>query len=160
MSTSQFDPALFLDATTTEAAVKRPPLPAGQVFRGIVGEPKSRAWTSNKDPANPKSGIAIDVPVEIDLSPYKAQLGPEFAEISKVTLVDGIMVDMTADQKGIDWSPGKNGKFRRWRDALNMNVAGEPFSPRMMQGRMVSVKISHRVHEGEIFDQVDSPVKA
>lgn len=158
MSTSQFDPALFLDATTTEASVKRPPLPAGQVFRGIVGEPKSRAWTKRDDPS--KGGIAIDVPIEIDLTPYKEALGPDFFGIDKVTLVDGIMVDMTVDQKGIDWSPGKNGKFRRWRDALNMNVAGEPFSPRMMQGRMVSVKISHRVHEGEIYDQVDSPVKA
>ena len=36
-----FDPAAFLDATTTEALVRRPPLPVGD-YVGTVGEPKSR----------------------------------------------------------------------------------------------------------------------
>jgi len=49
--TSNFDPSQFLDATTTEALVKRPPLPAGQDFIGTIGEPKVRGWESKKETA-------------------------------------------------------------------------------------------------------------
>lgn len=154
---SAFDPTMFLDATTTEAQVKRPPLPAGQVFKGIIKEPKSRSWTKKDDPT--KTGIAIDIPVEIDLTPYHSQLGPEFAGIEKITLVDGVMLDLKADGM-IDFAPGKNGKLRRYREALGLNEPGQSFSIRMMQERQLAVKVSHRTWEGEVFDQIDSPVKA
>jgi len=150
---STFDPSSFLDATITEPSVKRAPLPAGRDFVGIIGEIKARTWVGKADPS--KSGVVMDIPIELDLSAYPdVNIGA-----TKVTLTDGIMLDMT-DSGGIDTAPGKNGKLRRYREALGMNTAGQPFSFRAMQGRTIKVKISHRTYEGDIFDQVDSVAKA
>ena len=151
--TSIFDPSAFLDATITEPSTKRLPLPAGRDFVAIVGEVKARTWQGKADPT--KSGVVMDVPLEVDLSAYPdVQIGA-----TKVTLTDGIMLDLT-EAGMIDNSPGKNGKLRRYREALNMNKAGDAFSFRAMQGRTIKVKISHRTYEGDIFDQVDSVAKA
>jgi len=150
---SNFDPASFLDATITEPTTKRNPLPAGMDFVGIIGEPKSRTWQGKKDPT--QSGIVVDVPIEIDMSAYpNVKIGA-----TRVILTDGIMLDTTEDG-AIDNSPGKNGKLRRYREALGMNQAGVPFSFRAIQGRQIRVKIKHEVYEGDIYDKVDSVAKA
>lgn len=153
---SNFDPASFMDATLTEPSTKRPPLPAGMDFIGIIGEPKPRTWTGKADPT--KSGIAIDVPIEIDLTAYPEVMSA-LGGATKVILQDGIMLD-TKPTGEIDNSPGKNGKLRRYRESLDMNKAGEPFSFRMMQGRPIRVKIKHREYQGDLFDEVDSVSKA
>lgn len=152
--TSSFDPTAFLDATTTEASTRRQPIPAGSDVTAIIGEPKSRAWTS-KDQT--KSGIAIDVPLLVDLSAYpdlQSAVG-----VDKVTLQDSIMLDLT-EAGAIDFGAGKNSKLRRYREALGMNVPGQPFSIRAMQGRTIKVKVKHRIYEGEAYDEVDSVAKA
>ncbi|MGH9429283.1 MAG: hypothetical protein ACRD2L_23620, partial [Terriglobia bacterium] len=115
-----------------------------------------RTWQGRQDPS--KSGIVIDVPVTIDLTAYP-DLGDAFKATKQVVLTDGIMLDQTGSG-AVDNSPGKNGKLRRYREALNMNKPGDTFSFRAMQGRSIRVKISHRVHEGDLFDQVESVAKA
>ena len=151
---SMFDPDAFLHATTTEASTRRPPIPAGLDFVGTIGEVKARAWQS-KD--GTKSGIAFDVPIRLDLTS-----NPEVAKAcgtDAVTLTDGIMLDVT-EGGTIDYSPGKNSKLRRYRDALGLNVAGQPFSPASMTGRLIRAKIKHDLYEGEVYDKVDSVAKA
>jgi hypothetical protein len=159
---SSFDPASFLDATTNEALVRRPPLPVGD-YIGTVGEPKSRSWTSNKPEAKVKSGIAVDLPVKIELSAVRHTMSAEaqkiFADVEFVQITAGIMLDLN-DAKAIDWGVGKNGALRRWREALGLNNPGETFSIRQMQGRQVRVKIKHRIYEGEAYDEIDSVAKA
>jgi hypothetical protein len=154
--TSAFDPATFLDATISEPSVKRPPLPAGRDFVGIIGEVKSRSWQGKQDPT--KSGIAIDVPVTIDLTAYP-DLGEKYAATKQVVLSDSIMLDLT-ESGSIDNSPGRNGKLRRYREALNMNKPGDSFSFRAMQGRQVKVRISHREYQGDVFDQIETVARA
>lgn len=150
---SNFDPASFLDATISEPTTRRNPLPAGRDFVGVIGEPTTRTWQGKADPT--KSGVVVDVPIEIDMSAYPdVKIGA-----TKVMLKDGIMLDLTSDG-AIDNSPGKNGKLRRYREALGMNEAGKPFSFRAIQGRQIKVKIKHRTYEGEMFDEVDSVAKA
>jgi hypothetical protein len=152
---SNFDPSMFLDATITEASVKRLPLPAGMDFVGTIDNVESRAWTSSKDPS--KSGIVIDATISIDLNAYpdvKAAVGGA----DKVTMKDGIMLDLTPGGT-IDTAPGKNGKLRRYREALGMNTPGEAFSFRAMTGRQIKVKIKHEPYEGEIYDKIDSVAK-
>jgi hypothetical protein len=151
---SNFDPASFMDATVTEAMTKRPPIPAGRDVIGIIGEPKIRTWQGKKDPT--QSGIAADIPIEIDLTAY-----PDLHKIvgaDKVTLVDSIMLD-TTEGGMIDTAPGKNGKLRRYREALGMNSPGTPFSFRAMQGRQIKAKIKHETYEGELYDKVDAVAK-
>ncbi len=154
---SNFDPSQFLDATTTEALVKRPPLPIGD-YVGTITEMQVREWTSKKEDAKVKAGIAFDLKVEIDVTGYpdaKAVVG-----VDKVILSPGIMVETTPDGKSLDWGAGKNGALRRYREALNMNTPGEAFSPRQMVGRLIRVKIKHREYQGEFYDEVDSVSKA
>jgi hypothetical protein len=153
---SNFDPSSFLDASITEPTTKRLALPAGMDFVGTIGEPKARTWQGKTDPS--KGGVVVDVPVEIDMSQYP-QIAEQIGSNGKITLTDGIMLDMT-QAGGIDNSPGKNGKLRRYREALGMNNPGEAFSFRGMQGRMIRVKIKHDTYEGEIYDRIDSVAKA
>ena len=152
---SNFDPTAFLDATVTEALTKRPPLPAGADFVGTIGEIKARTWQGKTDPT--KGGVVMDVPIVIDLQAY-----PDVHRtmgVDKVTLVDGIMLDLN-EAGMMDLSPGKNGKLRRYREALGMNTAGQAFSFRAMTGRMIKVKVKHDPYEGELYDKVDSVAKA
>jgi hypothetical protein len=158
--TSSFDPTAFLDATTTEALVRRPPLPVGD-YLGITQEITSETWSSNKPDAKVKSGVKFNVPVKIDLSAYpdqKAAVGG----IESITLTAGVMIDSTVvnGRTTIDWGVGKNGGLRRWREATGCNNPGETFSPRQMSGRQVLVKIKHRVYQGEAYDEIDSVAKA
>lgn len=158
VSSSTFDPNQFLDATTQEALVKRPPIPAGSTLVGLITEIASRAWESKKPEAKVKAGIAFDLKIELDLTQY-----PEIQAVvgvPKVIMTPGIMIDLKEDHKTIDWGPGKNGTLRRYREALGMNNPGETFSPRQMVGRLILVKIKHRVYEGEFYDEVDSVAKA
>lgn len=157
MNDSTFDPSQFLDATTTEALTKRPPLPVDS-YIGTITDIASRTWVSKKEDAKVKAGVAADLKIEIDLNSYpetKSALGG----IEKVVLTPGIMLDLKEDGRSIDWSTGKNGSLRRYRDALGMNVPGEPFSLRQMVGRQIRVKIKHRPYEGELYDEVDSVAK-
>lgn len=158
MNDSTFDPNQFLDATTTEALVKRPPIPAGSVILGIITDAVARSWTSKKEDAKVKAGIAVDLKIELNLTSY-----PDIQKVvgaDQVIMTPGIMLDMKDDGKSIDWSTGKNGNLRRYREALGMNNPGESFSIRQMVGRPILVKIKHRTYEGEFYDEVDSVAKA
>jgi hypothetical protein len=155
---ASFDPNAFLDASTTEALVKRPPLPAGTVLTGIIVDAVARSWQSNKPDAKVKSGIAVDLKIELDLTQI-----PGLADTigtPKLTMTPGIMLDMKDDGKAIDWSTGKNGNLRRYREALGMNNPGEPFSIRQMVGRAILVKTKLREYQGEFYDEVDTVAKA
>lgn len=160
METSAFDPSVFMDATTTEALVRRPPLPIASEWVGQITDLQTRAWESKKVDAKVKSGISFDVTIELT-----AAANPSLKDITgaeKLTLNDTIMLDMTPDGRGIDYAVGKNAALRRYREALDLNRPGEPFNPRMMMGRPIRVKIGHReypIGSGEFFDQVAAVAK-
>jgi len=156
MSESLFDPQSFLDASTTEVLVKRPPIPAGTVLTGHITKIVARPWTGRKDPT--QGGIVVDVTVEFDLTAAPPGV-LQFVGIDKVNIVDGIMLDLT-ESGSIDYSPGKNNKLRKYREALDLNVAGASFSIRAMEGRFILCKIKHDPYEGEIYDKIESVAKA
>lgn len=157
MSDSTFDPQSFLAFTTEEASTKRPPLPAGKDYVGSITDLKPRPWTKKDDPT--KSGLALDVIIQIDLNAYPQE--KDLTGTDRITLQDNIFLDTKDnDGKTIDMSPGKNSKLRRYREALGMNEPGKPFSFNMMIGRLIRVKIKHDPYEGEIYDRVDSIAKA
>jgi hypothetical protein len=129
-----FDPQAFLDATMSEPLTKRPPINPG-AYSALIGEPKTRAWTSRD---GSKSGIALDVPLEITLDPNEA------TRVGQPTVIvsDSVMLDLT-EAGGLDISPGKNRKLRNYREALNLNNPGDKFSFRMLQGRPIRVAVKH-----------------
>ncbi len=151
---SNFDPEKFIDSTITEPSTRRPPLPIGD-YVGVVGKPEVREQPGKQDPT--KVYIIADVPVMIDASAYP-NLGPAF-EGAKIQLSDSLFLDLNEGGQ-IDTTPGKNSKLRRYRDALDMNKPGVPFSFRAMEGKMIKVKVSHREYEGERYDQIEAVAKA
>jgi hypothetical protein len=153
---SNFDPTAFLNATITEATVKRPPLPAGAEFVATIKELKEpRQWTGKNDPT--KKGVAVDLIIEIDMTAYPEL--QKYIGVDKVQIQTSIMLD-TTEAGTLDTGPGKNGGLRRYREALGMNTPGQPFSFRMMEGRMIRVKIGHREYQGDLFDEIAAVAKA
>src|ERR1700691_1747106 len=108
-STSAFDPNQFLDATTTEAASRRPPLTAGKDFIGVIGEPKARTVAGKKDPS--KSYTFLDFPIAVDVTADPK----EHARIGLDTVNLSYSTSMDLNDTGIDWSPGKNNGLRMLR---------------------------------------------
>lgn len=151
---SMFDPSTFLDATLEAPTEKRPPLPVGD-YTAIVGEVKARAWQGRTDPT--KSGIAWDIPLTIEIpAEVQSQLG---LQQPTITLQDSIMLDLT-EGGTIDNSPGKNRRLRVYREAVDLNKAGDSFSARKMQGKVVKVKISHDVYEGSPVEKIAGVARA
>lgn len=140
-----FDPSTFLDVSINEAnSTQSEPVPVGE-YMAVTNEPVIRPWQS-KD--GTKSGIALDVPLEIDDAAVKAKLGRD-----KVTVTYGIMLDLN-ETGGIDTGKGRNIKLGKLRDALDLNKPGVPFNFRMLAGRALKVSIKHRVDGENIYSDV------
>lgn len=159
MNASQFDPALFLDATLDQPTEKRPPLPvecpgvSDGLYTAIIGEIAARAWQGKKDPT--KSGIAWDVPLLIEVP---QQLQEALKLQPQLTLRDSIMVDLN-EQGMIDNSPGKNRRLRIYREATDLNKPGDVFSARKMQSKVIKVKLSHELYEGQPVERIDNVLR-
>jgi hypothetical protein len=152
---SPFDPSQFLDASTTEASVRRPPLPVGE-YQGTLGEPKFRQTEGKKDTNLGVRYTWLDIPVTIDLTQYadlQASIG-----VDQVILTYSGRVD-TSPSGGIDYGKGKSPGFRQIREATGLNQAGQPFTPRQLQGRVVRVRVKHEPYQGELIDNIDSVAK-
>jgi hypothetical protein len=151
---SSFNPETFLDATLTEPSEKRPPLPVGD-YTAVIGVVTARAWQGKADPS--KSGIAWDIPLTIDV-PAEIQVQLKLDQ-STLPLKDSIMLDLTSNGT-IDNGPGKNRRLRNYREATDMNKPGDVFSARKMEGKIVKVKITHDLWEGQPIEKVAGVVAA
>lgn len=148
-----FDPQAYLEITIEQPTEKRPPLPPGD-YTAVIGEVRARRWQGKEDPS--KAGIAWDVPltVEVPLGLQEAMSLPP-----QVVLTDSCMLDLTP-QGLFDNSVGKNRRVRTYREALDMNKAGDVFGPRLMQGRVITVKIEHELYQNEPVERVRSVARA
>lgn len=158
---SNFNVDNYLDSAISEPSTRRPALPAGLELIGTVGEPKgSETKFTDKKTGEERTSKVINIPVEIDLTMYP-EVRQQQGGIDKVTLTDSVFLDLT-EAGTIDNSPGKNSKIRKWREATDLNAPGVSFTFRMLQGRRVKIKVSHRVdaRDGEIYDQIGSVTKA
>jgi hypothetical protein len=150
---SNFDPALFLDITLTEPTEKRAPLPVDD-YTAVIGEVTPRAWQGRQDPN--KSGMSLDVLLVVDVP---AELQAASGLPPTLTLKDGIRLDLTPGG-GIDNGKGKNRQLRAYREALNMNKPGDVFSPRMMQGQVVRIKVTHEIYQDAPVERVSGVTMA
>jgi hypothetical protein len=147
---SVFDPNLFLSGTTTEAYQRRPPLPSGD-YIAVIEDIKAQSGQQKKDPS--KEWYAFNVQLGVDPGRAREVVGQD-----KVILFHFVGLDVTPTGS-LDWSPGRNRQLGRYREALGMNVAGQPFNPQAMLGRTVTVKVGQEEYEGEIRDTVDTVAK-
>ena len=140
-----FDPTSFMDATFSETNdTKVVPIPIGD-WPAIIEEPKMAEWKSRD---GLKSGWKLSMTMKID-SPEVAAI--TLRETNKVR--HDVMLDLT-ESGALDMGKGKNVGLGRLREACNLNKPGEPFSFRMFDGKMIKVRIGHRVDGEDIFSEV------
>ena len=152
-----FDPQAYLDAPTTQASERRPPVPVGDYVASIT-DLLSESWTS-KDKVDPvtgqlKSGIRFDIVLKVDLPAALA----EMCKIPALTIKDGVLIDRTAEN-AIDYSPGKNSRLRQYREACGLNTPGEVFTPRMLIGRTLKVRLTHEEYQGNLQERAGALAK-
>ena len=146
-----FDPNQFLDLQITEANdTKTIPVPVGE-FTAVADKAECRTWQSKKDPS--KSGVTLEVTWAIDDQGVKELLGRD-----TVTVRQGVMLDLT-DEGGLDMGKGRNVGLGRLREALGLNIPGQPFAFSMIPGRMARIKVDHRIDGENVYAEVKGAAK-
>lgn len=147
-----FDVQSFIDSTVTESnSTVSTPVPEGE-FTAIVDKVDARTWTSKKDPS--KSGVTLDITWLIDDQSVKEALGRD-----KVSVRQGIMLDLNEAGTGLDMGKGKNVQLGKLRQATGLNNPGQAFAFSMLTGRMAKVVVKQRVDEDDP-EKIYSEVKA
>jgi hypothetical protein len=162
MTDSVFNPESFLDQSTTEQGSRRPPVASGLDFLGEIQEPKARVVPGKKDPN--ASYVFVDIPIKVDLTTHPSEVAR--VGVDKVILRHSGSLDYTPSG-ALDWNPGKNRMLTAYREALNLNEPGTTFSPRMLIGRIIRVKVGHRTGQEndpvtgkpEIYDEISGVTK-
>jgi hypothetical protein len=155
MSTSQFDPSVFLDAQVTEVNEKRPPLPTENpehpngLYLAVIGEITTGSGTISKGDNAGKPWVSMIIPLRVQVPASVQGLGipPE------ITLSDRAFLDLTA-QGALDNSKGKNRRQKDYREATGTNVAGVPWAWRQLQGKTIMVKVQHELYNDAIQERV------
>ena len=153
--TSMFDPNAFLDATTTEVNEKRPPLPVDNpddtngYYTAVIGEIKPASGTISKGERAGQPWLQMVVPLRVQVPSAVQGLGLP----AELTISDRPMIDLTPSGS-IDNSVGRNRGQRVYRDATDTNKAGEPWSWRMLQGKVVKIKIIHELYQEAVVEKI------
>jgi hypothetical protein len=159
---SNFDTEAFLSMSTTEVFKKRPPIPTDVLYPAEIKSLTTRKWRSqdkyNED-GTLKQGISLDIELELTIpADVATRLG---LTMTKLRLTHGVGLDLTATN-GLDGTPGKNSGLRQYREALNLNRPGDPFSPQMLVGGRLSVRVRHEefpLGSGNIQEKVAGVAK-
>ena len=149
-----FDPNIFLEQSFSEAnSTKNEPCPAGE-FLAVIKKFDLRQWTSKDDAT--KSGLALDIIWTVEDESVRQALGR-----TEVTVKQGIMLDLT-EAGGLDMSKGKNTNLGRLREAVGLNVAGQPFSFNLLTGQMAKISVKHRPADNgeDVYADVKAVLKA
>jgi hypothetical protein len=145
-----FDPNQFLDMQVTESnSTVAIPVPENE-YVAVAADAKVRQWQSKDGTA---TGFALDITWDIDSPELKAELGRD-----KITVKQGIMLDMTPDGTGLDMGKGKNVGLGRLREAIGKNTPGQSFSFSQIAGNVCKVLVKHRVNPNDT-EQIFAEVK-
>lgn len=148
---SQFDPATFLSATTTEVNEKRPllltdnPADSNGCYLAMIGEPEMK--NGEKD-GRPWYQVVVPLKIEVPAEQQALGIPPQLT----VTLRG--FLDVTEDGSGLDNGKGKNTFQRLIRDATGLNNPGQPFNWLMLTGKPVKVKVHHREYNSNWYEDV------
>lgn len=148
---TQFDPNAFLNVEFAEPTVRRPPVAPGD-YLATIGEITAKSWQSQEKGT---SGMRYVVPLKVEVPAEQQQA----VGTPTITLTDSIMLDLN-EQGGLDLGVGRNSGIRRYREAVDMNKPGDVFSPTKMTGRMIKVKITHDMYQGEVQERIAGVSKA
>jgi hypothetical protein len=147
-----FDPNSFISQETTTASEKRPPVPA-QDYVATITDLKADRWQS-KDKIDEVTGELKSGPLFIfTLTLDLPEAVKEACKIKQLVLTDRVMLDVVPGGSALDFSIGKNNRLRLYREATDLNRPGEPFSPGMLVGKLLKVRVTHEVYQGVIQER-------
>lgn len=130
-----FNPQDFLDASVTDAMdTKITPCPQGE-FTGVIEKILPEQW---KNGDGTKTGIKLSITWIVEDQGVK-----DFLQRDTVTVRQQIFLDVSEDGR-LETGPQKNVGLGRLREAVGLNVAGQPFTFSMLPGRMAKIVIKHR----------------
>lgn len=136
-----FNPEAFMQATIDQANdTKVIPCPEGE-FHAQAIDVKVSSGTIGKGERTGEPWASLNVTWEI--------ADPNVAAITlrdKTRVRQGVMLDLTSDGN-LDMAKGRNIGLGKLRDAVGLNVPGQPFSPTMIIGRAARVAVKHRIDE-------------
>lgn len=145
-----FDPNTFLNQQFDEANdTKLVPCPTGE-YLAVADKVEVKQWAS-KDGSS--SGLKVEILWDIQDENVKALLGRDTVKVPQQQ-----MLDLT-DTGQLDFGTGKNVGLGRIREALDLNTPGEPFAFGMIQGRMATAKVSHRIYNDDVFAEIKAVIK-
>ena len=140
-----FDPNTFLNMTVEETNdTKIIPCPAGE-YLAVAEKVDIKSWAARDGSS---SGLKVEILWDIADENVKAMLGRDSVKVQQQQ-----MLDLT-DTGNLDMAKGKNVGLGRIREALGLNVAGQPFSFGMIQGRMAKVIVSHRAVGEDLYAEI------
>ena len=149
-----FNPADLMNQDLAEGAIRREPLPAGEVLAQIADLKFSDGTVKKQGPNFGKPWSRLDCTLEITDPDYLRGI-PDSPEKATTTL--GIMLDV--DNGQIQMGPNKNIRLNRLREAAGVN--GKPIGALM--GQYIRISITHKPHpteEGVVLDEVTAFTKA
>lgn len=143
---SEFDPAMFLDAQTSEAlATEFVPIPNG-VYVAKVERMEAISGVSQRG----KPYLMLELYWRID--------APEIELAHNRTVRQGIPIE-TNDQGAIRAGQNHNVILGRVRKALGQNVEGQRWTPRMLEGGVARIETTQRPGDGNFVGQIFNDVK-
>jgi hypothetical protein len=146
-----FDPATFLNQSYDEALdTKVIPCPVGE-YLGLAEKVDVKTWAA-KDGSS--SGLKLVILWDIQDDSVKQLLGRDTVKVGQDQ-----MLDLTETGQ-LDFGKGKNVGLGRIREALGLNVPGEAFAFSMIQGRLATCLVSHRIVGEDAYAEIKKITKA
>jgi hypothetical protein len=146
MNDTPFDPDSFLDATLPGAnSTKRDVVPAG-TYVARLSNLEVKNGTVNKPGENfGKPWVALNFRWNIDLAG------------TNQVVFDSVFLELGDDGRP-DMGKGKNVKLGKLREAIGLNSG--PVQFRAFDGRVATIKVDHRMYEGDVQAEVKGYAKA
>jgi hypothetical protein len=136
----QFDAEAFQNSVISDAnSTATIPWPQAE-YVGTIKKAEIRSGTISKGDRAGQPWAGLSVQVEVDRS---------FLPDGASSVASGmIMLDLT-DAGGLDSRAGRNVNLGRLREAVGLNVPGQPFSFPMLEGRTVKITTGVRVDKND-----------
>jgi len=139
----------FLQTTTDSALDDHlEPCPPGE-WLALVGKPAIYDFVYSKGDHQGETGYRMSIKYQI-----QDQAVFDICDRDKVSVTQSILLDLTEDATGLDMGKGKNIGLGQLRAALGQNKPGEAWSPAMLEGQPVKVKVKAGVYEDRVTAEV------
>lgn len=133
----------FLQTTTdSELDDHLEPCPPGE-WLAVTGKPEIHDFVFAKGDRIGETGYRMTVKYTI-----QDQEVLDHCQREVVSVTQSVLLDLTEDGTGLDMGKGKNIGLGQIRTALGQNEPGQAWSPAMIEGQPIKVKV-----KGDIWDE-------